>query len=71
MSIQQETLSHHLIQPEKLLFCGFELWAYDEEAVDAFLEMLDAQCVSHEGDYYVTYHFKGFDVQIGYASFDI
>lgn len=43
----------------------------DEEAVDAFLEMLNRECVSQEGDYYVTYHFEGFDVRLGYASFDI
>ena len=43
----------------------------DEEAVDAFLEMLEAECLSHEGDFYVVYHFEGFDVQLGYASFDI
>lgn len=43
----------------------------DEEAVDAFLEMLEAECLSHEGDFYVIYHFEGFDVQLGYASFDI
>ena len=59
-------------------FAGFdEDWCevereYDnEEAVDAFLEMLDTQCVSREGDFYVPYHFNGFDVQIGFASFDI
>lgn len=43
----------------------------DPEAVDAFLEMLDRECVSHEGDFYVVYHFEGFDVKVGYASFDI
>lgn len=43
----------------------------DEEAVDAFLEMLERECVSQEGDFYVVYHFEGFDVQVGYASFDI
>lgn len=43
----------------------------DEEAVDAFLEMLEAECLSHEGDFYVVYHFEGFDVRLGYASFDI
>ena len=43
----------------------------DEEAVDAFLEMLESECVSHEGDFYVVYHFEGFDVRLGYASFDI
>ena len=43
----------------------------DEEAVDAFLEMLEAECSSQEGDFYVVYHFEGFDVRLGYASFDI
>ena len=43
----------------------------DEEAVDAFLEMLERECVSQEGDFYVTYHFEGFNVELGYASFDI
>ena len=41
------------------------------EAVMAFLEMLGTECSSKEGDFYVTYHFDGFDVEIGYASFDI
>ena len=45
---------------------------YDnEEAVDAFLEMLEAECSSKEGDFYRVYHFEGFNVQLGYASFDI
>ena len=43
----------------------------DEEAVDAFLEMLETECLSKEDDYYVVYHFEGFDVCLGYASFDI
>lgn len=43
----------------------------DDDAVETFLEMLDRECVSREGDFYVTYHFEGFDVQIGYASYDI
>lgn len=43
----------------------------DPEAVEAFLDMLDASCLSHEGDYYVDYHFDGFDVHLGYASYDI
>lgn len=41
------------------------------EAVGAFLEMLETECLYKEGDFYVTYHFDGFDVEIGYASFDI
>lgn len=59
-------------------FDGFdEDWSeadreYDnEEAVDTFIEMLDRECLSREGDFYVTYHFEGFDVRLGYASFDI
>ena len=45
---------------------------YDnEEAVNAFLEMLEAECSSKEDDFYTIYHFEGFDVQLGYASFDI
>ncbi len=43
----------------------------DAEAVDAFLEMLEAECSSYEDDFYVVYHFEGFDVQLGYASFDV
>lgn len=43
----------------------------DPEAVQAFLGMLETECSSKEGDFYVTYHFDGFDVEIGYASFDI
>ena len=43
----------------------------DEEAVDAFLEMLEAECFSSEGDYYEDYQFDGFVVRLGYASFDI
>ena len=43
----------------------------DEEAVDAFLEMLEAECSSQEGDFYVVYHFEGFDVKLGYASMDV
>ena len=43
----------------------------DPEAVAAFLEMLETECVSLEDDYYVIYHFEGFDVKIGYASYDV
>lgn len=43
----------------------------DVEAVFAFEDMLEEQCISYEGDYYVYYHFDEFDVRIGYASFDI
>lgn len=43
----------------------------DEEAVEEFLETLERESLSHEGDFYVTYHFDGFDLQLGYTSFDI
>ena len=43
----------------------------DEEAVGAFIEMLDRECISCEGNYYTIYHFDDFDVRLGYASFDI
>lgn len=43
----------------------------DEAAVDYFIEMLEDTCTSCEGDYYRTFHFEGFDVKLGYASFDI
>lgn len=45
---------------------------YDHpEAVAQFEEMLETECLSQDGDFYVTYHFDGFDVQLGYASYDI
>lgn len=45
---------------------------YDNpEAVERFEEMLETECLSQEGDFYVVYHFEGFDVRLGYASFDI
>jgi hypothetical protein len=45
---------------------------YDNaEAVECFEEMLETECLSQEGDFYITYHFEGFDVCLGYASFDI
>lgn len=43
----------------------------DPEAVERFLDMLESECVSQEGDFYVWYHFDGFTVQLGFGSFDI
>ena len=43
----------------------------DEDAVDAFIEMLERECVAKEGDFYATYLFDGFKVKVGYASYDI
>lgn len=44
---------------------------YDVEAVDGLIEWLEEHCISEEGDLYSYYHFEGFDVQLGYTSFDI
>ncbi len=52
-------------------YCEIDRQFDDEQAVQAFLEMLGRESTSQDGDYYVTYHFDGFDVQLGYASFDI
>ena len=43
----------------------------DPKAVERFLDMLESECVSQEGDFYVEYHFDGFSVEVGNASFDI
>lgn len=58
-------------------FAGFdEDWCeqfrdYDEDAVDALLEWLEEHALSMDGDYYTYYQFDGFEVQVGYASYDI
>ena len=43
----------------------------DAEAVSAFEEMLEDECLSQSGDFYTTYYFEGFSVVLGYTSFDI
>ena len=43
----------------------------DEMGVEALQEWLEEHCVSQEDDFYVVYHFEGFDVQVGFTSFDI
>jgi len=52
-------------------YCEIDRELDNEDAVDAFIEKLEQECVSHDGDYYNYYHFEGFDVIVGYASFDI
>ena len=52
-------------------WCEIDREYDDEDAVDAFLDMLETGCVSQDGDFYTIYHFEDFDVQLGYASFDI
>lgn len=41
------------------------------EMVERFVRMLETGCLFKEDDLYVVYHFEDFDVQLGYASFDI
>lgn len=43
----------------------------DESAVESFVEWLESASLSHEGDFYCVYHFEGFDVVLGYASYDV
>jgi hypothetical protein len=43
----------------------------DEDAVDAFVEWLEEECDSHDGDYYHYYQFGDIEVELGYASMDI
>jgi len=43
----------------------------DSEAVDSVQEQLSEMCLSEEGDFYHYYHFEGFSVCWGYASFDV
>lgn len=43
----------------------------DDDLIDSIEEQLSAECISEEGDFYHYYHFDGFSVCWGYASFDI
>ena len=59
-------------------FEGFdENWAEiirdldNAEGIDKFIEMLEDECISYEGDMTIIYHFKDFDVTIRDASFEI
>lgn len=58
-------------------FEGFdEEWSevecdYDEDAVDAVYERLEAKASEVSGDYYRYFQFDGFTVVWGYASMDI
>ena len=44
---------------------------YDEEAVASLLEWLEEHCVSMEENFYTIYYFDGFEVSVGYESYDI
>lgn len=43
----------------------------DPDAVEAFEEMLRDNALSVDDGFYTTYHFEGFDVKVGYTSYDI
>ena len=44
---------------------------YDEEAVAELVEWLEEHAVEVEDDFYAVYHFEGFEVHLGYGSYDI
>lgn len=44
---------------------------YDADAVDAVLKEIEKSAVSVDGDFYRYYSFEGFEVCVGYCSFDI
>ena len=43
----------------------------NEEAVDALLKWLEANCIERELNLYIHYVFPDFQLTLGYASFDI
>ena len=43
----------------------------NEEAVDALLKWLEANCIERESNLYIYYVFPDFQLALGYASFDI
>ena len=43
----------------------------DADAIEAFEEMLRAEALEVDDDFYTTYHFDGFIVKVGYTSYDI
>ena len=43
----------------------------NEEAVDALLEWLEANCTERKSNLYIHYVFPDFQLTLGYASFDI
>ena len=44
---------------------------YDEEAVAELVEWLEEHAVEVEDDFYIVYHFEGFEVHLGFGSYDI
>ena len=43
----------------------------NEEAVDALLDWLEANCTERDNNLYIHYVFPDFRLTLGYASFDI
>ena len=59
-------------------FLGFdENWSEvmrdleDPKAVEKFEDMLEEKCLYITGDFYFTYHFEDFTVELGYSSYNI
>ena len=44
---------------------------FDEEAVAELVEWLEEHAVEVEDDFYTVYHFEGFEVHLGFGSYDI
>lgn len=44
---------------------------YDEEVICEFLATLERTCTLCDGDFYTHYHYDGFEVIVGYTSYDI
>lgn len=44
---------------------------YDVEAVDELIEWLEEHAVEVDEDFYIVYYFEGFEVHLGYGSYDI
>lgn len=48
------------------IFCD-----YNEETVDELIEWLEEHAVQVDADFYTTYYFDGFEVCLGYSSYEI
>lgn len=41
------------------------------DKVDKFFKILNVECITKKEDFYTTYYFKDFSLEINYASYDI
>ena len=44
---------------------------YDADAMQTVIDWLEENCISAVDDFYSCYYFEEFDVELGYASYDI